>query len=50
MKGVDVWIYGHTHFSTTLEVETVGKTIVTSNQLGYLSEETGYSPDRTVNL
>ena len=44
MDGVSVWIYGHTHYSTTFShMLPSGKTvIITANQRGYPSEKTGY--------
>jgi len=49
MKGVDYWIYGHTHYNNTF---VIGNTIVTSNQRGYSSENVGegYSKDKVILL
>lgn len=52
MEGVDVWIYGHTHYSTTFaqEIPSGENVIVTSNQRGYPDEKTGYMRDRYIVL
>lgn len=49
MEGVDLWIFGHTHFTTTFthELPSGKSVIVTANQRGYPHENgTGYKPDR----
>ena len=52
MKGVDVWIFGHTHHTTTFSYRLPNKesVIITSNQRGYPRENTGYRKDHYITL
>lgn len=46
----DVWIYGHNHYSLDI---TIGKTLVTSNQLGYPEEASSippFNPEKCIEL
>lgn len=52
MEGVDVWIFGHTHYNTTFpHTLPNGESVtVTSNQRGYAREDTGYRKDQYLTL
>jgi DNA repair exonuclease SbcCD nuclease subunit len=47
---IDYWIYGHHHFNTP--DFTIGKTTLTTNQLGYVErrENRGFSPEKFIEL
>ncbi len=49
MEGVNLWIYGHTHYNNTFKI---GSTTITSNQRGYPREFTGesYSKKFTIKM
>lgn len=48
-SGIDYWIYGHSHRNIEAQI---GKTIILSNQLGYVSyaenQTNGFNPDRCI--
>ena len=54
MKGVYMWIYGHTHYNATFPVRLDGpdgeEIIITSNQRGYPGEITTYQKDQYVTI
>lgn len=47
MEGVDLWIFGHTHYNTTF---IHGDTVVTSNQRGYRNEIDDYDPVKVITI
>lgn len=48
-SGADLWIFGHTHYNAVRNVN-FGKTLVTCNQMGYLSTHRGGEPGYRINM